>query len=231
MCWCSFICWGLGRKPWLTRTMSICCRKRSMDSGVFAPSCTQCGAHCPCSGKSFLKGVKIQGPFQEWTLTVFSWKSAPARKAAFITCLSAAVDDGFTLDTADSSLLHHLLLTWTTAFLHRGPARPLPPPTEHAAHAPACWSLVAGQSRTPVTSYAGNVVYALWGLHPQPKWRSVSTSVDSTAAHRLARWEGCGPPSNFPAGVALTEPLRRRNRQAVLLAVHCVTEDQPHLTA
>ena len=35
----------------------------------------------------------------------------------------------------------------------------------------------------------------------------------------------------FPAGVALTEPPRRRNRPAVLLAVHCVTEDQPHLTA
>ena len=35
----------------------------------------------------------------------------------------------------------------------------------------------------------------------------------------------------FPAGVALTEPPRRRNRPAVLLAVHCVAEDQPHLTA
>ena len=35
----------------------------------------------------------------------------------------------------------------------------------------------------------------------------------------------------FPAGVALTEPPRSRNRPAVLLAVHCVTEDQPHRTA
>ena len=44
-------------------------------------------------------------------------------------------------------------------------------------------------------TYAGNFMYGLWGLHPQPKWQRVSTCVDSTAAHRVARWEECGPPS------------------------------------
>ena len=55
--------------------------------------------------------------------------------------------------------------------------------------------------------YADNVVYGLWGLHPQPKWRRVSTFVDSTAAHSLARGTGCGRPlgdlefgTYFPAG-------------------------------
>ena len=56
-----------------------------------------------------------------------------------------------------------------------------------------CSSMLVSGHR-PVT-YASNVGNGLGGLHPQPKWRSVSTCVDSTAAHRLALWEGCGPPS------------------------------------
>ena len=64
--------------------------------------------------------------------------------------------------------------------------------------------LVSGHK--PV-NYADNVVYVLRGLHPQPKWRRVSTFVDSTAAHSLARGTGCGRPlgdlefgTYFPAG-------------------------------
>ena len=56
-----------------------------------------------------------------------------------------------------------------TLYFFTGPARPLPLPLEHAAHAPACWSLVTDQSRTPVTSCTGCGVCthspneALWG--------------------------------------------------------------------
>ena len=69
------------------------------------------------------------------------------------------------------------------------------------------------------------------GLHPLSKWSAVSTYVDSTAAHRLARGTGCGRPlgdlafgTYFLAGGSSPESSRRRSRPAVLLAVHCVSE-------
>ena len=87
-------------------------------------------------------------------------------------------------------------------------------------------------------TYARNFMYGLWGLHPLPKWQRVSTYVDSAAAHRLARWEVWAAlldclafGTYFPAGVALTEPPRRWNRPAVLLAVYCVSVNQQHPTA
>ena len=46
-CLRSLYCSGVGRNPRPTKTISTSCRKRSMDSGKFAPSRTRCGAHCP----------------------------------------------------------------------------------------------------------------------------------------------------------------------------------------
>ena len=64
---------------------------------------------------------------------------------------------------------------------YKPPARPLDFLRQcllHCQHV-GLWSLAS--------HYADNVVYGLRGLHPQPKWRRVSTFVDSTAAHSLAR--------------------------------------------
>ena len=77
------------------------------------------------------------------------------------------------------------------------------------------------------------------GSAPTAQWQRVGTLVGSTAAHRPARWGGVWAAlkdclafgTYFSAGVTLTEPPRRRNRPAALRAVHCVTEEQPHLVA
>ena len=45
------------------RLMSTSCRKRSLDSGEFAPSCTRCGAQRLYSG-AHKKDVKVKGPFK-----------------------------------------------------------------------------------------------------------------------------------------------------------------------
>ena len=125
--------------------------------------------------------------------------------------------------SCDAHVLH--VVSWHFTLLHRGPARPLPLLTEWFAPIPAWRSLVMGQPCTPRT-FTGN------GSAPTVQMeRKVSSFVDSTAAHSLARGTGCGRPlgdlefgTYFPAGGSSPESSRRRSRPAVLLAVHCVSE-------
>ena len=105
---------------------------------------------------------------------------------------------------------------WHFTLLHRGPARPLPLPTEHAAHAPACWSLVTGQSRTPVTSCTGCGVCThspndaesarLWTVQQHTVWpeeRGVAARLVTSSSGRTSR---PGDPRPNPQGAGTDGP-------------------------
>ena len=50
----------------LTKTISTSCRKRSMDSAEFAPSCNRGAARCPHTGTSRLFRCQSWRPFQDY---------------------------------------------------------------------------------------------------------------------------------------------------------------------
>ena len=118
---------------------------------------------------------------------------------------------------------------WHFILLHRGPARPLPLPTGHPAHPPACWSLVTGQQRTHHTAFTGSGVCTHC---PSGNVSAHSSTQTGPVGGVWAELKDClAFGTYFPAEVALTEPPTRGNRPAVLLAVQCGTEDQLHLAA
>ena len=157
----------------------------------------------------------------ERSVSVESVLSTPARKAAYITCFCGQ------LDTADSSL-HHLLLIWATRGVSRVDLCSPSQGSSASAHAPACWSLVTGQPHTHQTAFTGSGVCTTAQMATSQR---TCGQYSSTQAVWAALKDCLAFGTYFPAGVALTEPPWRRNRPAVLLAVHCVTEDQPHLSA
>ena len=117
-------------------------------------------------------------------------------------------------------------LEWHFILLDSGPARPLPVLTEWSAPIPAWWSLVKDQPCSPRTS---PTVQMERSQHVCGQYSSTQTGPVGGVWAALLDCLAFG--TYFPANVTLTEQPRRRNRPAMLLAVHCVSVNQQHPTA
>ena len=118
---------------------------------------------------------------------------------------------------------------WPVSVRRSDPACSLPLPAEHAAHAPACWSLVTDQSRTLVTSCTGCGVCThspngagsarLWTVQQHTDWPEESGRTSRPGSEnqqhlpRSRKVPDRAHPCDQPTRLALTESARGSVRQ------------------